>query len=54
MNCTADARPDKTLSNTLDLFNTVMSLFEPAVPKNACQIHKSCDVTTSRMIIGLR
>jgi len=39
--------------NTLDWFNTLMPLFEPAIPKNACQIHKSCDATSSSMIVGL-
>ena len=30
-----------------------MSLFKPAIQKNACQIHKSYDVTASSMIVGL-
>ena len=41
-------------SDTSDWFNTLMSLFEPATPKNACQIHKSCEATTSSIIVGLR
>lgn len=51
--CTAGVHHDKTSSNTLDVFNTLMSLFEHAVPKNTRQIHKSCDVTTLRIIVGL-
>src|ERR1044072_6186417 len=41
--------PFKTSENTGDRFNTLMPLLEPAIPKNACQIHKSFDATTSSM-----
>ena len=30
-----------------------MSLFEPTIRKNACQIHKSCHATASSMNVGL-
>lgn len=51
--CTVGACPSKISLNTLDWFNTLMSLFEHAIPKNTCQIHKSCDVTASSMIVDL-
>jgi hypothetical protein len=47
------ASPSKMLKNTLDVFKTLMSLFDPGVPKKACQIHKSYDATASSMIVGL-
>ena len=53
MYCTTEVHLDKTSFDTLETFSTVMSLFEPVMPKHACQIHTSCDVMALRMIIGL-
>jgi len=52
INCIERVQPCKTSLNTSDWLNTLMSLFEPATPKYVCQIHKSCDVMTSSIIVG--
>ena len=52
INCTIGASPSITSLNAGDSLTTLMLLFQPATPKYACQIHKSCDVTTSSMIVG--
>jgi len=50
--CIRGARPCKTSSNTGSWFNTLMLLSESVTPKNACQIHKSCEAMS--IIVGLR
>ena len=52
VNWTGGVRPCKTSLNTRDWFNTLMSLFEPATVKYACQIQKSYDATISSIIMG--
>jgi len=53
VNWTSGAFLYKISLDTLDWFNTLMSLFEPAVPKYVCQIHKSYDATASSIMLGL-
>lgn len=48
---TMGASPSKMLKNTFKVFKTLMSLFEPKVPKKACKIHRSVDVTALTMIV---
>lgn len=50
MCCITDTRLEKILLNTLDVFNTIMSLFEFVMSKMYVKFTKSY---TSRMIVGL-
>jgi hypothetical protein len=41
-----------TLEQRSKRSNTLMSLCEPGIPKNACQNYRSLDTTASKTIVG--
>lgn len=51
-NWTQGASPFSALINKGDWLRTLMSLLDPGVPKNACQIWRSYDATALRIMVG--